>query len=89
MNLDTLLARVRVIATSVITLFTSLAAGITLAVNEIAPQLPEGWQDDAFKWAAIVTGVLVSAIAALRKVTPVPADQVGVLPQSVEAFPQS
>lgn len=82
MSLDTLVARIQVIATSVVTLFTSLAAGVTLAVNEIAPQLPAGWQDNAFQVAAVVVGVLGSAIAALRKVTPVPADQVGVLPKS-------
>jgi len=69
-----------VIAGSVVTLVTALAVGITQFVTEVAPELPNGWQDDAFRWGGIVTTVLLSAAAAVRRVTEVPVEHRGILP---------
>lgn len=71
--------RVGAVLGSVVTLVTALAAGVTAFVIEIAPQLPDGWQDDAFRWGGIVTAVLLSAAAAIRRVTEVPASARGLV----------
>ncbi len=72
--------RVGVVLGSVVTLVTALAAGLTAFVVEVAPQLPDGWQDDAFRWGGIATTVLLSAAAAIRRVTEVPPQERGILP---------
>lgn len=72
--------RLGVIAGSVVTLVTALAVGVTQFVTEVAPELPNGWQDDAFRWGGIVATVLLSAAAAVRRVTEVPPEQRGILP---------
>lgn len=75
-------SRVGVVLGSVVTLVTALAAGVTGFVIEVAPQLPSGWQDDAFRWGGIAVGVLLSAAAAIRRVTEVAPHERGILPPS-------
>jgi len=75
--------RLGVIAGSVVTLVMALAVGITQLVTEIAPELPDGWQDDAFRWGGIVTTVLAAAAAAIRRLTEVAPHERGILPPDV------
>lgn len=72
--------RATVIATSVVTLLTAIAAALSAFVAEVTPQLPDGWQDNAFQLGATAVAVLGAAITAIRRVTTVPADQRGLLP---------
>ena len=67
------------VAGSVVTLVTALAAGLTLFITEVTPQLPDGWQDDTVKWGGIAVTVLLSAAAAVRRVTEVPPASRGLL----------
>ena len=79
-SLDEIQAKAKVVATSVVTVLSGLAVLVTSFANEIAAVAPEGWQDNVLGVGVTVTAWLTAAVAALRKVTPVPADQVGVLP---------
>jgi hypothetical protein len=71
--------RIGAVLGSVVTLVTGLAAIVTVFIAEVAPQLPNGWQDDAFRWGGIITTVLLSAAAGLRRVTEVPAEARGLV----------
>lgn len=72
--------RLGVVLGSVVTLATALAAGVSVFVLEVAPQLPPGWADNAAQVGGIVVAVLLSAAAAIRRVTEVPAQERGLLP---------
>jgi hypothetical protein len=72
--------RAVVIATSAVTLVTALAVAISAFIAEITPQLPDGWQDNAFQLGATVTAIAGAAATAIRRLTTVPADQRGLLP---------
>jgi hypothetical protein len=69
-----------VVLGSLVTLVTALAVAISQFITAVAPSLPNGWQDDAFRWGGIVTTVLLAAMAGLRRLTEVPKDQHGILP---------
>lgn len=75
--LHDLTKRAEAILGSVVTFVTALAASVTLFIAEVAPELPNGWQDDTFRWGGVVTTVLLSAAAAIRRVTKVPAEARG------------
>jgi hypothetical protein len=68
----TLTQRLGVILGSVVTLVTGLAVAVNTFVSQVAPELPQGWQDNALSIGAAVTSVLLSAAAAIRRVTEVP-----------------
>lgn len=71
--------RVGAVLGSVVTLVTALAAGLTLFITEVAPQLPPGWQDNAVQIGGTVVAVLLSAAAAVRRLTEVPQGARGLL----------
>lgn len=73
--------RLSAIASSVVTLATALAVAVNLFVAEVAPQLPQGWQDNATRIGAAVVGVLLAAAAAIRRVTEVPKEARGLVVQ--------
>lgn len=72
--------RLGVVLGSVVTLATALAAGVSVFVLEVSPQLPAGWQDNAAQIGGTAVAVLLSAAAAIRRVTEVPARDRGLLP---------
>lgn len=78
--LTDIIRRASVVADSVVTLVTAFAAGLAVFVNEVAPQLPSGWQDNATQIGGYAVAVLLSAAIAIRRVTEVPASQRGLLP---------
>lgn len=77
--LQDLTKRAGAVLGSVVTLVTALAAGLTLFITEVTPQLPDGWQDNAVKWGGIAVSVLLSAAAAVRRLTEVPAASRGLV----------
>jgi len=71
--MNDILAKTRVIATAGVTLLTA----VLVFVTTISPTLPEDWQTIA----ANVAAGLVTAIAVIRRHTPVVPSARGVLPQ--------
>lgn len=74
--------RLEVILGSVVTLVTALAVAVNAFITQVAPQLPDGWQDNALTIGGAVVSVLTAAALAIRRLTEVPADQRGILPPS-------
>lgn len=74
--------RVGVVLGSVVTLVTALAAALSVFITEVTPNLPSGWQDNAAQAGGIAVAVLLSAAAAIRRVTEVPPQERGILPPS-------
>jgi len=73
--------RLTVILSSVVTFATALAVAVNELTAAVAPELPAGWQDNAFRIGGIVVGVLGAAATAIRKVTQVPPEDRGLLPK--------
>lgn len=78
--LSTFTQRIAVVLSSVVTLVVALALAVNEFVAQVAPALPDGWQDNATRIGVAVVTVLGAAAAAIRRVTEVPASQRGVLP---------
>lgn len=78
--LTDLTRRLGVVLGSVVTLVTALAAIVATFIDEVVPALPDGWQDNAVQIGGVAVAVLLSAAAAIRRVTEVPAAQRGILP---------
>jgi len=76
-QVDTLRARAKVIATSVVT----VAAVIASALQVVIVDLSDTWPDGS-RWAAQAAAVLFAVIAVIRRVTPVGAAERGVLPKT-------
>lgn len=77
--MNQILDRVAVIASSAVTYLMALALGITAAAGEISQAAPEGGET-VVQWAIIALTGISTAIAAIRRVTPVPPDERGILP---------
>lgn len=75
--------RVRVIATAAVTWLVAASAAAQLVADDAAeildPVVP-GLSDDVVAWALRVVGWLGVAVTIIRRVTPVPESQRGVLP---------
>jgi hypothetical protein len=80
-KLQELWAKAKVVSGSLITLFTGLAVTVTAFADQVASVAPEGWQDNVLSISAVVVAWLTFAVAALRHVTPVPPNEVGILPE--------
>lgn len=78
--LSTWVRQVNVILGSVVTLVTALAVAVNTFVAEVAPELPDGWQDNTVRIGTAVVSVLGLAAAAIRRVTEVPEAARGILP---------
>jgi hypothetical protein len=79
-NLKSLTARVQAILKAAPTYFVALAAVLTFAASTV-----DGWGGTwptAAAWAIRLAAWLGSATAIIRRVTPVPADQRGILPKA-------
>lgn len=81
MNITDIVRRINTVAGSVVVLATGLAALVQVFVREAAPALPEGWQDNAFTIGATIVNVLLAAAVAVRRLTEVPKEERGLLPQ--------
>lgn len=78
--LTSLFNRLGVVLGSVVTLVTALAVSVNTFVAEVAPALPDGWEDNAVRIGTAVVTVLGAAAAAIRRVTEVPPAERGILP---------
>jgi len=72
--------RVRVVLSSVVTWLTLASAAVLIFSEEIAAVLPEGPAADLGEWALRVVAWLGAAVAIIRRVTPVPESERGLLP---------
>jgi hypothetical protein len=79
--MDKLLERAAVLADAVVTYLLAAAVGISAAAEEITAAAPEGW-DTATAWALRVVAWIAASVAVVRRVTPVAAEQRGLLPPS-------
>jgi len=79
-----LIARIRVLLTAAPTWLAAAGAGVEVVVQEVADELPHGWQDDWLRWGGGVLVVIGVAQRIVRRVTPVPPAQRGLLPTSDE-----
>jgi len=73
-----LIARARVVLRAAPTWLTALSVMLTAAAHEISTVAPDGGQD-VVRWLITAAAWLASAVAIIRRVTPVPADQRGIL----------
>jgi hypothetical protein len=71
--------RLAVILGSVVTLVTGLAVAVNEFVAQVAPELPDGWQDNAVRIGVAAVAVLGFAATAIRRLTEVPPSARGVL----------
>jgi len=78
--LSTWVRSINVILGSVVTLVTAAAVALNSFVAEVAPELPNGWEDNATRIGAAVVSVLGLAAAAIRRLTEVPPQARGILP---------
>lgn len=72
--------RVNTVLGSVVFLVTALAVALNEFVVQVAPELPDGWQDNAVRIGTAVVAVLGAAAAAVRRLTEVPKEERGLLP---------
>lgn len=78
-------ARVKVLATEAVTYLVVAGAAIPLALVEVDKYLPQGWQDKAATIGGSAVSVIGVAVAILRMVTKVPAEQRGLLSPAAPA----
>lgn len=74
------IARLRVVATAAVTWLTGAAALIQFAAPHIAEQLPAGAAETFTAWAVRVAAWVAVAVLIIRRVTPVPEAERGVIP---------
>lgn len=74
-----MIERARVIATAAVTWLVAASAIVTAVAPQIGELFPNSAEDIA-AWAARVVAVLGGAVVIIRRVTPVAADERGVLP---------
>lgn len=77
--MDDLINRAAVILTAAVTYISALSAGLIVAANQIADVAPEG-SHDVVAWLVRGVAWLTAAVTIIRRVTPVPAAERGVLP---------
>jgi len=80
MTLKTLVARAKVVLTAAPTYLVAAAVLIPFVVDQLATVLPTTWSETVAQVAGKAVAVLGVAVAIIRRVTPVPAAQRGLLP---------
>lgn len=75
-----IITKAKVILTALPTRLIALAALITFALPLVTGALPD-YADAITLWGGRAVALLGAAVLIIRKVTPVPDDQVGVLPK--------
>ena len=74
-----LIDRAAVVLSSAVTYITALTMGLTVAAGEISEAGPEGGED-VVAWTVRGVAWLTAAISIIRRVTPVPEVERGILP---------
>lgn len=74
-----LLARLRVIATAAPTWLAAISAAAPFIADDIAHQLPDSWARPTARVVLTIGGLATAAIQTIRRLTPVPPSQRGVL----------
>lgn len=77
-----LIARARVVVRAAPTWLTAVSVVLTAAAREISTVAPDGGED-VVRWLVTAAAWLASAVAIIRRVTPVPAQERGVLPKEI------
>lgn len=77
-----LIARARVVLRAAPTWLTAVSVVLTAAAREISTVAPDGGED-VVRWLVTAAAWLASAVAIIRRVTPVPAQERGVLPKEI------
>lgn len=75
-----IIARVRVVLQAAPTYLVAASTIVAIATEEIAQELPEGWQDNAVAIGGKVVAIIGAAVLIIRRVTPVIAEHRGLLP---------
>ena len=75
------IARIKVLLTAAPTYIMIIVAGIGVAVQELLPMFHGPWVEVAGAWAAKVSVVLIGTVSMIRRHTPAPKDQRGMLAQ--------
>jgi hypothetical protein len=78
--ISTFVQRLNVVLGSVVTLVVALGVAVNAFVAEVAPQLPNGWEDNTTRIGTAIVTVLGFAAAGIRRLTEVPAAARGILP---------
>ena len=73
--------RAVVVLSAAVTWLVLAAAVITAFAGEIAPLLPTPWSERLSAWTLSAVAIIGAAIAIIRRVTPVAAEERGILPQ--------
>jgi hypothetical protein len=81
--LERVMERVKVLAGAAVTWLVAVSIAISVAAPQIAELFPES-AEDITAWAARVVGWLAVAVTIARRVSPVPADERGLLPTAIE-----
>ena len=80
-RVHTLLDRARVVLTSAVTRITALAALVAAVAPQVVDQLPGAWQGTATQIVAQGLAVAAAVVTIIRRVTPVPEPERGLLPK--------
>lgn len=72
--------RAKVVATALVTWLVVLVAALQVVIDEIAPLLPAPWDQKVTSWLLSAISVVSVAILIIRRVTPVPPEERGILP---------
>lgn len=72
--------RVGVVLGSIVFFVTALATAVATLVDQVAPELPQGWQDNAVRVGGLAVSALTTAALAVRRLTEVDKSEHGFLP---------
>ena len=79
-----LIARARVVIKAAPTYLVGASIVVAAVTEEVAKELPEGWQDNALTIGGKVVAILGAAVLIIRRVEPVIAARRGLLEPSAE-----
>lgn len=77
-KLHALAAKAKVVLTAAVTWLVALEAALIVLADELAPLIPLPWADRVTAWLLIAIGVIGTAIAIVRRVTPVLPNERGI-----------
>lgn len=70
-QLYALAAKAKVVLTAAITWLVALEAALVILADELAPLIPAPWSDRINAGLLIAIGIIATAVAIIRRVTPV------------------
>lgn len=77
-KLNAFAAKAKVVLTAAVTWLIALEAALIVLSDELAKAIPVPWADRVTAWVLIAIGVIGTAIAIIRRVTPVLPDERGI-----------